>query len=80
MKSTAKSRIHLSSLDMEHLKALHEKIANLRAEIAEIQRQNDEYRNNGSRDPMQQAAHDHRRERLLEIKQELASLAGIKRA
>jgi hypothetical protein len=65
---------------MEHLKALHEKIANLRAEIAEIQRQNDEYRaNGGARDPMQQAAHDHRRERLMEIKQELASLAGIKR-
>jgi hypothetical protein len=66
-------------LGMEHLKALHEKIAILRLEIAEIQRLNEEYRAYGTRDPLQQAAYEQRRERLLEIKQELGALAGIRR-
>lgn len=64
---------------MNHLEVLREKVVALRAEIAQIQELNTEYRRSGSREPQAQAAHGRRLERLQEIQQELAKLADLGR-
>jgi hypothetical protein len=67
---------------MDHLAVLREKIASLRAEIANIQELNGQYRRTGSGDrnvPEAQMAHGQRLERLQEIQKELAQLAGLSR-
>jgi DNA repair exonuclease SbcCD ATPase subunit len=64
---------------MNHLQVLQEKIVALRAEIAQIQELNQEYRRNGRREAHAQAAHGQRHERLQEIQQELSKLADLGR-
>jgi chromosome segregation ATPase len=64
---------------MDHLSVLREKIGNLRAEIAQIQELNNQYRREGRKDPQAQVAHGQRQERLEAIQQELAQLAGLGR-
>ena len=66
--------------DMDHLEVLREKIGSLRAEIAQLQELNDQYRRVVSRDRNQteaQIAHGQRHERLQAIQQELAQIAGL---
>ena len=58
---------------------LRNKIASLRAEIAQIQELNDQYRRAGRNEPQAHAAHGQRQERLQAIQQELAQLAGLGR-
>lgn len=64
---------------MDHLEVLREKIARLRAEIAELQELNQQYRRSGRNDPQAQDAHSQRHERLEAIQQELAKVAGLGR-
>jgi hypothetical protein len=64
---------------MDHLEVLREKIANLRAEIAELQALNDQYRRSGQNDPQAQVAHGQRHERLEAIQQELVKVADLGR-
>jgi hypothetical protein len=65
---------------MDHLEVLREKIARLRAEIAELQELNDQYRRGSRRnDPQAQIAHSQRHERLEAIQQELAKVADLGR-
>jgi hypothetical protein len=64
---------------MDHLAVLREKIQNIRAEIAQIQVLNEQYRRTGRNDPQAQMAHGERQERLQAIQQELAQLAGLGR-
>jgi hypothetical protein len=64
---------------MDHLAVLREKIQNIRAEIAQIQVLNEQYRRTGRNDPQAQVAHVERQERLQAIQQELAQLAGLGR-
>jgi hypothetical protein len=64
---------------MDHLAVLREKIQNIRAEIAQIQVLNEQYRRTGRNDPQAQVAHGERQERLQAIQQELAQLAGLGR-
>lgn len=64
---------------MDHLAVLREKIENIRAEIAQIQALNEQYRRTGRNDPQAQVAHGERQERLQAIQQELAQLAGLGR-
>jgi hypothetical protein len=62
---------------MDHLEVLREKIALLRAEIAQLQELNDQYRREGRHDTEAQIAHGQRHERLQAIQQELAQLANL---
>ena len=65
---------------MDHLEVLREKIGSLRAEIAQLQELNAEYRRAGRRDRNEteaQVAHGQRHERLQAIQQELSQLAGL---
>ncbi len=64
---------------MDHLAVLREKIENIRAEIAQIQALNEQYRRTSRNDPQAQVAHGERQERLQAIQQELAQLAGLGR-
>ena len=64
---------------MDHLDVLRERIGRLRAEIAEIQDLNKQYRLQDCNDTEAQVAHGHRHERLQAIQQELAQLAGLGR-
>lgn len=64
---------------MDHLEVLREKIANLRAEIAQLQELNTEYRRSGRNDPQAQVAHGQRHERLEAIQQELVKVADLGR-
>lgn len=64
---------------MDHLEVLREKIGRLRAEIAQIQELNEQYRREGRNEPGAQLAHGQRLERLQAIQQELAQLAGLGR-
>ncbi len=64
---------------MDHLEVLRNKIGSLRAEIAQIQELNDQYRRQGRNEPHAHAAHGQRQERLQAIQQELAQLAGLGR-
>ena len=64
---------------MDHLEVLREKIARLRAEIAQIQELNQEYRLRGWVGTDAQVAHGERLERLQAIQQELAQVADLGR-
>ena len=64
---------------MDHLAVLREKIASLRAEIAQLQTLNDRYRRQGRTGTEEQVAHGERHERLQAIQQELSQLADLGR-
>jgi hypothetical protein len=64
---------------MDHLAVLREKIGRLRAEIAELQELNDQYRGQGHHETGAQVAHGQRHERLQAIQRELAQLADLSR-
>jgi len=64
---------------MDHLEVLREKIARLRAEIAQIQESNEEYRLREWVGTEAQVAHGQRHERLQAIQQELAQIADLGR-
>jgi transcriptional regulator of NAD metabolism len=64
---------------MDHLEVLREKIARLRAEIAQIQELNQEYRLREWVGTEAQVAHGQRHERLQAIQQELAQVADLGR-
>jgi len=64
---------------MDHLEVLREKIARLRAEIAQIQESNQEYRLREGVGTEAQVAHGQRHERLQAIQQELAQVADLGR-
>src|SRR5579864_5322196 len=64
---------------MDHLAVLREKITGLRAEIAQIQESNNQYRREGRSEPQSQVAHGQRQERLQAIQQELAKVADLGR-
>ena len=65
--------------DMDHLEVLREKIGRLRAEIAQIQESNEQYRRANGNGTEAQVAHGQRHERLQAIQQELAQLADLGR-
>src|SRR5262245_59945219 len=64
---------------VDHVAVLREKIERLRAEIAEIQELNTQYRLQGRNDVEAHFAHGQRHERLQAIQQELAQLAALGR-
>ena len=64
---------------MDHLEVLREKIARLRAEIAQIQESNEEYRLREWVGTEAQVAHGQRHERLQAIQQELSQIADLGR-
>jgi transcriptional regulator of NAD metabolism len=64
---------------MDHLDVLRDKIARLRAEIAQIQELNQEYRLRDMTATEAQVAHGERQERLLAIQRELAQVADLGR-
>lgn len=66
-------------ITMDHLEVLREKVASLRDEIARVRELNDQYRRQGRNDAEAHVAHGQRLERLQEIQQELAQLAGLGR-
>ncbi|MFY9948927.1 MAG: hypothetical protein WAK27_09545 [Candidatus Sulfotelmatobacter sp.] len=67
------------SIVMDHLAVLREKIGNLRAEIAQLQQLNEQYRRQPRPETEAQVAHGQRHERLQEIQQELAQVADLGR-
>jgi len=67
------------SNDMDHLEVLREKIGRLRAEIADIQELNRQFRRGGVNRADVQAAHGQRNERLQAIQTELMQLADLGR-
>jgi hypothetical protein len=64
---------------MDHLGVLREKIGRLRAEIADIQALNEQFRRDGGNGADVQVAHGQRNERLQEIQQELVQLSNLGR-
>jgi hypothetical protein len=64
---------------MDHLAVLREKIGRLRAEIADLQELNDQYRGQGHHETEAQVAHGQRHERLQAIQRELVQLADLGR-
>jgi hypothetical protein len=64
---------------MDHLEVLREKIGRLRAEIAQIQELNQQYRLQESNGTDAQVAHGQRHERLQAIQQELSQLSDLGR-
>jgi len=65
---------------MDHLGVLQHKIVSLRAEIAEIHEQNEQYRRQKGSRTMDQVAHGQRHERLQNIQKELGRLAALGRS
>ena len=65
--------------DMDHLGVLREKIGRLRAEIADIQALNEQFRRDGGNGADVQVAHGQRNERLQAIQHELVQLADLGR-
>ena len=65
---------------MDHLGVLQRKIVSLRAEIAEIQEMNQQYRQRRTNGTADQIAHGLRHERLQEIQKELGRLAALGRS
>ena len=65
--------------DMDHLGVLREKIGRLRAEIADIQALNEQFRRDGGNGADVQVAHGQRNERLQAIQSELVQLADLGR-
>jgi len=66
--------------DMDHLGVLQEKILSLRAEIAQINELNEQYRRQKGNGTMDQVAHGQRHERLQNIQKELGQLAALGRS
>ena len=64
---------------MDHLEVLRDKIARLRAEIADIQELNRRFRRDGLNGADVQAAHGQRNERLQAIQNELVQLSDLGR-
>ena len=64
---------------MDHLEVLREKIGRLRAEIADLQELNNQYRRQGRNEPQAQIAHGQRHERLQAIQRELTQVADLGR-
>jgi hypothetical protein len=64
---------------LDHIKALREKIASLRLEIADIQTLNEQYRFGVQRGRDAQIAHGQRLERLQGIQEELVQLSNLGR-
>jgi len=64
---------------MDHLGVLRDKIRRLRAEIADIQKLNQQFRREGGDGADVQAAHGQRNERLQAIQSELMQLADLGR-
>jgi hypothetical protein len=64
---------------MDHLAVLREKITALRAEIAQIQESNVQYRRESRNESQAQIEHGQRQQRLVAIQDELAQLAGLGR-
>jgi hypothetical protein len=64
---------------MDHLKVLQGKVGSLRAEIAEIHEQNQQYRRQSGNRTVDQVAHGQRHERLQNIQKELGRLAALGR-
>jgi hypothetical protein len=64
---------------VDHLNALREKIRRVRAEIADIQKLNEQFRLRDQTDRGAQVAHGQRQERLQAIQQELTQLAALGR-
>jgi virulence-associated protein VapD len=62
---------------MDHLEVLREKIARLRAEIADIQALNERHRFGGQGGVEAQVAHGQRQERLQQIQEELVQLSSL---
>ena len=65
---------------MNHLGVLQDKIVSLRAEIAEIHEQNEQYRRQKGSRTVEQIAHGQRHERLQNIQKELGQLAALGRS
>jgi hypothetical protein len=65
---------------MNHLGVLQRKIVSLRAEIAQIQEMNQQYRQRRTNATADQIAHGQRHERLQEIQKELGQLAALGRS
>ena len=64
---------------MDHLLVLREKIGQLREEIADIQKLNEQFRLASTHSTEAQVAHGHRSDRLQAIQQELVRLASLGR-
>lgn len=62
---------------MDHLAVLREKVARLRAEIAQLQKLNGRYWLRGRNESHAQVAHSEGLERLQAIQQELTQLADL---
>jgi hypothetical protein len=62
---------------MDHLEVLREKIARLRAEIADIQELNEQYRFRSQKGAEAEIAHSHRQDRLQQIQEELVQLSQL---
>jgi hypothetical protein len=67
------------SEDMDHLRVLRDKIGRFRAEIADIQELNDQFRFAVRNGAGAQVAHGRRQERLQAIQHELLRLADLGR-
>jgi len=65
---------------MDHLKVLKEKVVSLRAEIAQINELNEQYRRRKDNATVDQIAHGQRHERLQVIQKELGRLADLGRS
>jgi hypothetical protein len=65
---------------MNHLGVLQRKVVSLRAEIAQIQEMNQQYRQRRTNATADQIAHGQRHERLQEIQKELSRLAALGRS
>ena len=65
---------------MDHLGVLQKKIVSLRAEIAQLHEQNQQYRERKATGTADQVAHGKRHERLQEIQKELGRLAALGRS
>jgi hypothetical protein len=64
---------------MDHLGVLRDKIGRLRAEIADIQKLNQQFRSEGGEGADVHVAHGQRNERLQAIQSELLQLADLGR-
>ena len=64
---------------MDHLLALRDKVSQLREEIADIHKLNEQFRRDGSHGTDAQVAHGQRSVRLQAIQQELVRLANLSR-
>ena len=62
---------------MDHLTVLRETVGRLRAEIAQLQELNEQYRHEDRNETDAHVAHGQRHERLQVIQRKLAQIAGL---